>query len=160
MKQFIHSIFNLYTKPMQNKRIQCSVICSENTDCFVNQESLKHIVINLISNSIDAIEQNGMIEVKCMTDNEKVVIEISDTGSGIREENIENVFNPFFTTKEPGKGTGLGLYIVYNEVKKCSGEVNVYSTYGKGTTFKVSLPLESRDLRGYTKSIEGESIDQ
>ncbi|MBA9028559.1 transporter substrate-binding domain-containing protein [Peribacillus huizhouensis] len=160
MKQFIQSIFNLYTKPMQNKGIQCSVICSENSECFVNQESLKHIMTNLISNSIDAIEQNGMIDVKCMTYNEKVVIEISDTGSGIKEENIESAFNPFFTTKEPGKGTGLGLYIVYNEVKKCSGEVNVYSTYGKGTTFKVSLPLETRELRGNTKSIEGESIDQ
>ena len=143
MKKFINSIFSLYTKPMQKKGIQYSVICDEDTECFVNQESLKHIIINLISNSIDAIEQHGIIEAKCMKSNEQVVIEISDTGTGIREEDVENVFNPFFTTKELGKGTGLGLYVVYNEVKKCSGEINIYSTNKKGTTFRISLPLKS-----------------
>lgn len=140
---FIHTIFKLYSKPMWKKGIQYTVICAENTECFVNQESLKHIMNNLISNSIDAIETNGRIEVKCNIDHEQIVIEISDTGTGIKEEDLENVFNPFFTTKEQGKGTGLGLYIVFNEVKKCSGEVSVYSTYKKGATFKINLPLKS-----------------
>lgn len=141
LEALINSIFILYTKPMQEKKIQYRINCDGDSECELYQESLKHIIRNLISNSIDAIDQNGMIEANCIISAEQVVIEISDTGAGIREEDVESVFTPFFTTKAPGKGTGLGLYIVYNEVKKCSGEISVFSIVEKGTTFRISLPL-------------------
>ncbi|MCF0143686.1 MAG: HAMP domain-containing histidine kinase, partial [Firmicutes bacterium] len=69
-------------------------------------------------------------------------IVVTDTGSGISPENIDEIFNPFFTTKGDSGGTGLGLYIVYNEVSKMNGRINVTSEVGKGTQFVVTLPIE------------------
>ncbi len=142
IKNLIESIFKLYTKPMQQQGIAYSLICRDELECNINQESLKHVLINLVSNAIDSIEAEGSVAVACAISEDNLIIEMADTGCGIREEDIESIFNPFFTTKELGKGTGLGLYVVYSEVKKCGGEISVDSKYGKGSTFRVSLPIK------------------
>ncbi len=68
-------------------------------------------------------------------------IEISDTGVGIPKQDLSKVFDPFFTTKEVGKGTGLGLNIVYNIINQHDGTIDVDSTVGKGTTFRIRIPV-------------------
>ncbi|KDR96155.1 polar amino acid transport system substrate-binding protein [Peptoclostridium litorale DSM 5388] len=142
IKSLIKSIFKLYTKPMQQKGIQHEVTCSDELECSINQESLKHVLMNLVSNAIDSIEKRGSIEAVCDISEDNLIIEVRDTGYGIKKEDVESIFTPFFTTKAPGKGTGLGLYVVYSEVNKCGGEISVDSKYGEGSTFKVSLPIK------------------
>jgi signal transduction histidine kinase len=71
---------------------------------------------------------------------DKVVITVSDNGRGIPDEIREKIFNPFFTTKEVGKGTGLGLALVQKIIEKMNGDIQVESKLGSGTTFKISIP--------------------
>jgi len=141
IKEFTQEILNLEMKTLELHNIILMQEYEDNMLYFINIESLKHILINLISNAIDAMSDGGTLKVRCSKLNEKLVYEISDTGAGISEEDVDNIFHPFFTTKPTGKGTGLGLYIVYNEVEKCGGKIEVSSEYGKHTTFKIILPI-------------------
>lgn len=141
IKEFTQGILNLENKNFQKQNIVLKQEFEEDMFYNANTESLKHMLINLISNAIDAMENGGILKIKCTKLDEKLVYEISDTGVGIHEKDIDNIFHPFFTTKSPGKGTGLGLYIVYNEVEKYGGEIKVLSEYGKGSTFKIILPI-------------------
>ena len=105
--------------------------------------------LNILINAVDALTETKIrgipkkIDVKSAVENEMVALTFSDTGSGIKEENLTKVFEPFFTTKEQGKGTGLGLWISYGIVKSFQGDLKVKSTPEKGTTFKLTLPLET-----------------
>lgn len=141
IKEFTEEILNLEMKTLELHNIILKQEYEDNMLYFVNVESLKHILINLISNAIDAMPSGGILKVKCSKFNDKLIYEISDTGSGIKEEDLDNIFHPFFTTKPTGKGTGLGLYIVYNEVEKCGGKIKVFSEYGRGSTFKINMPI-------------------
>ena len=93
-------------------------------------------------------EMNGMIEVKCEhQEGQHIRLTIKDKGEGIPEEIKEDIFNPFFSTKEKKEGSGLGLYIVYNEVNKMQGDIKVDSQVGEGTTFTITIPVDrNRDL--------------
>ena len=142
----------------------------------VNIEAIELVLINLISNAADAISQkdgadgkngqngqdrqsgqngaggqdakDGMIEVKCEhQEGQHIRLTIKDNGEGIPEEIKEDIFNPFFSTKEKKEGSGLGLYIVYNEVNKMQGDIKVDSQEGEGTTFTITIPVDrNRDL--------------
>jgi polar amino acid transport system substrate-binding protein len=89
---------------------------------------------------MDAMNDGGKLILKSSKIDQGVLIEVSDTGIGIEKEDIERIFNPFYTTKDPGVGTGLGLYIAYNEIEKLNGSIEVESEKGQGTTFKVQIP--------------------
>ncbi len=104
-----------------------------------NQARLCQVFINIIKNAVDAIgEKNGIISIKTYnTDDKKIVCKISDNGEGIEESLIKDIFKPFFTTKQTGKGIGLGLYIVHEIVKDHKGLLEVISEKNKGTDFSV-----------------------
>jgi signal transduction histidine kinase len=72
-------------------------------------------------------------------------ISFTDTGCGMSKEHLSKLFAPFFTTKEPGKGTGLGLAISYGIIQSHNGEIDVESELGKGSTFRIKLPIEKQD---------------
>ena len=97
--------------------------------------------MNLLVNAAHAIEKQGEIIIKTGHHYGSIFASVSDTGCGIPEENLKRIFDPFFTTKEAGKGTGLGLSITYDIVKKHNGEITVESEQGKGTTFRLALPM-------------------
>ena len=106
-----------------------------------NNGKLHQAFLNLIANAIDAIPLKGKIEINTFIKSGEVYISIIDNGTGISEEDINKVMDPFYTTKSPGKGTGLGLYITYSIIKDHEGIFNITSDVGKGTKVEVSLPL-------------------
>jgi two-component system NtrC family sensor kinase len=102
---------------------------------------LQQVFLNLFMNARDAMPGGGMLEVRTAAFNGSVEIEVTDTGAGIPPENLHRVFDPFFTTKATGRGTGLGLSVSYGIIKEHAGKVDVRSTPGKGTSFRLEFPV-------------------
>src|ERR1700678_4020971 len=102
---------------------------------------LQQVFLNLFMNARDAMPSGGMLEVRTGAHNGSVAVEVTDTGSGIPAENLHRIFDPFFTTKATGRGTGLGLSVSYGIIKEHAGKVDVRSTPGKGTSFRLEFPL-------------------
>jgi signal transduction histidine kinase len=102
---------------------------------------LNQVFMNLLVNAAQAIPERGTIAIRTGQEQEWVWVEISDTGVGIPAEHMKRIFDPFFTTKPVGKGTGLGLSLAYGIVQKHKGRLEVESTPGKGTRFRIWLPV-------------------
>jgi signal transduction histidine kinase len=96
----------------------------------------------MLVNAQHAIDRQGAITVRTRKRDDRVEIAIIDTGCGIRAEDLPRIFDPFFTTKGVGKGTGLGLSVSHGIVEAHGGSIEVESTPGAGSTFRVYLPLE------------------
>ena len=111
-------------------------------NCLPSQ--LNQVFMNLLVNAGQAIQTRGEISIRTGTEGENVWIEVADTGSGIPKESLSRIFDPFFTTKPVGKGTGLGLSLSYSIVHKHHGRIDVSSEVGKGTTFRVTLPIDAQ----------------
>ena len=109
----------------------------------INQ--IEQVLLNLIANASDAMEESPnkllTIETDLGKKGQMVQVKVSDNGVGMTSEQIEQIFNPFFTTKDADKGTGLGLSISYRIIESHRGKIEVRSTQGKGTTFIVELPV-------------------
>jgi two-component system NtrC family sensor kinase len=102
---------------------------------------LQQVFLNLFMNARDAMPNGGMVEVRTAAQNGSVEVEVTDTGTGIPPENLHRIFDPFFTTKASGRGTGLGLSVSYGIIKEHAGKVDVRSTPGKGTSFRLEFPV-------------------
>jgi len=109
-------------------------------ECHPGQ--LNQVFMNLMVNAAQAIEGEGTIWIKTLAENNSIVVKIKDTGGGIPENSLKDIFNPFFTTKPAGQGTGLGLSISYSIIKRHGGEILVDSEPGVGTEFTVVLPFD------------------
>ncbi|MCP4344531.1 MAG: GHKL domain-containing protein [Desulfobacterales bacterium] len=104
-------------------------------------DEMNQVWTNLIHNALQAMEYNGILTVDVFKEYDMLVVKIADTGKGIPDKAGDKIFNPFFTTKRPGEGSGLGLNIVKKIVDKHHGKINVESEVGKGAAFSISLPL-------------------
>lgn len=142
MKEFITSIVELQADTIKKHNTRVEISCDEHVSLTANQEAMKHILLNIIQNALEAVENkdDGLVQLSAVWENDVVEICCSDNGAGICDEDIPNLFNPFFTTKPPGKGTGLGLFIAYNEVENLHGELLTESHPGKGAVFKIRIP--------------------
>jgi two-component system NtrC family sensor kinase len=111
---------------------------------------IQQVLMNLIINGTEAMSNGGALNIKTnhKPDNEFVEIEVADTGAGIPDEHLSKIFDPFFSTKEAGKGVGLGLSIVYGIVNEHKGSIDVKSAKGKGTTFTIKLPTVVEEVNG------------
>jgi two-component system, NtrC family, sensor kinase len=107
----------------------------------VNEGQLRQVCLGLASNALEAMEGRGTLTIRSRVGHGSVEIELEDEGPGIPEENLARIFHPFFTTKPPGQGTGLGLAIAQGIVTDHGGKIEVISVLGKGSTFRVVLPL-------------------
>ncbi len=108
---------------------------------LAKQEEIIQIFVNLIVNALQAMNGQGTLSLSAHHSSHQAHLSIGDTGPGIPPEIMDTIFNPFFTTKPPGKGTGLGLHSVRLLVKNYGGQINLESTVGKGTTFHLTFPL-------------------
>jgi len=113
---------------------------NENIFVLGNEGKLHQAIFNILSNSIQAIDDEGSIKIATKVGDGFVEIRIIDSGCGICSDSLGQIFDPFYTTKDPGKGTGLGLTIVYDIIKEMSGTIEFDSTVGQGTTAVVKLP--------------------
>jgi PAS domain S-box-containing protein len=108
---------------------------------FGNSGKLQQVFTNLLLNARDAIPAGGSIRISTVpSDDHSLTIEVSDNGIGIAPENVAKIYDPFYTTKEVGRGTGLGLAVSYGIVQEHSGHISVESTPGCGTIFRITLP--------------------
>ena len=111
---------------------------------FGDKKQLQEVFFNLIRNAAQAIKEKGKIIIRAKEEAGKVNIEIEDTGQGIPEDKMDQIFNPFYTTKDPGKGTGLGLFIVRQVVERNRGRISVRSRVNEGTTFSLEFSVGAR----------------
>jgi PAS domain S-box-containing protein len=106
-----------------------------------NYTQIQQVFTDIIINAIQAMSQGGKLTIVTKPVNSSSVeIEFTDTGEGIPRENLTKIFEPFFTTREPGKGTGLGLYMIYRILQEHHGRIDVKSKFGEGATFTITLP--------------------
>lgn len=105
-----------------------------------NPHQIGQVIMNLVVNARDAMPQGGRLTVETANVGQVVMLAVSDTGCGMDNETRARLFEPYFTTKEPGRGTGVGLSTVYDVVTRCGGQISVMSDAGAGATFKIYLP--------------------
>jgi signal transduction histidine kinase len=112
-------------------------------------DQIQQVFINILINAVDAMSEDSasnrkkQIKIKSYLENEKIIIKFTDSGPGIEEQNFSKIFEPFYTTKKPGKGTGLGLWVSYGIIKSFQGNIEVESRRGEFTTFNITLPLHT-----------------
>lgn len=117
---------------------------------------LREVLVNMIYNAIDAMPSGGEVRVSTQENRDRVVIYISDTGTGMGPEVKQRLFDPFFTTK--GKaGTGMGLAVSFGIIRRHEGSIEVDSELGKGTTFKISLPKVSATPETAEQAVSSDS---
>lgn len=117
---------------------------------YINAKSneVQQVFVNLIKNAVEAVSErhgesrDGRVDVHCWSENGSVRATVRDNGPGIPEEQCKQIFDPFYTTKPPGRGTGLGLNIVYRIMARYRGSVSVDSTLGEGTAFELRFPRD------------------
>jgi two-component system NtrC family sensor kinase len=144
----INDLFRRCISLLENQAIFHNITIVRNFDeslpmIVIDPSQIERVFMNLIINAAEAMSEGGTLSLTtCFGLNEKFIeVEVKDTGHGISIEDMDRIFNPFFTTKDVGHGVGLGLAISYGIVKEHNGEISVESEVGKGSTFIVSLPV-------------------
>jgi len=133
-----------FDKSFQNLRLVKDL--TENLpEVFADNDQLQQVFLNLFLNARDAMPDGGELLVKTSNSNQEVKIEIADSGIGIDAQNLPQIFNPFFTTKQTGKGTGLGLAVCYGIITAHNGKIEAAANDKNGTTFSVTLPVNSNE---------------
>jgi two-component system NtrC family sensor kinase len=118
-----------------------------------NPSQLNQVFLNLVNNAAQAIDETGTITVRSLHEGDTVKVQVSDTGRGIPADVLAHIFDPYYTTKPQGEGTGLGLPIVRDIVRQHGGDITVETVPGTGTTFTVTLPVKLPE--GEIKMTEG-----
>jgi two-component system NtrC family sensor kinase len=146
---FISQVTSMISEKAGVQGIRLKKEISEQTPMLrADPSQLQQVLLNLLNNAIDAIterhgSEGGELSIQAGPDtNGRVRISVGDNGAGISADNLKKIFTPFFTTKPPGKGTGLGLYVCYGIIEGMGGTMEVESQRGVGTTFIVNLPAK------------------
>ncbi len=138
----LDEILLLYNKQLQELDIKITFEPADQLpSVYASTNQLRQVFLNLISNAKDAMPDGGTLSVITSQSNDFVEIVISDTGSGIKDENIGRIFDAFFSTKDNIKGVGLGLSVCYGFIKDHGGDIKVKSRLDKGTAFTITLPV-------------------
>jgi len=148
LTQILKDIVRLISKELKDKNIHLITNYNETPPIYGSSNQLQQVFLNILINAIHAVAENGIISISIWHDIENAYVEISDNGIGISKENLDKIFDPFYSTKgvwgpQKAKGTGLGLSISNNIVGNHGGKIQVRSIEGIGTEFTVLLPINS-----------------
>jgi two-component system, NtrC family, sensor kinase len=142
----IKTTLTLLNNRLSGKKLHLELCDTAKTNCYSGQ--INQALMNLFSNALDAVElrwgstEGGGLSIKSTNENNRIIIQVEDNGSGISDEIKNRIFDPFFTTKPVGQGTGLGLSITYKIIETHGGNISFVSAPEKGSTFTVSLPVK------------------
>ncbi len=142
LNEAINDTLNFSISRIKQKGIQLIKEYEDNLpSVYVEKTELQQVILNMITNALDAMTEGGTLNIKTSSrDNKNIIMEFIDNGSGIEKDKLDKIFDPFYTTKRPGKGTGLGLSVSYKIIEKHEGKISAESEPGQGTKFKISLP--------------------
>jgi signal transduction histidine kinase len=139
IKQALSDAFRLIEYKLRKNNIRYNENTEDGLTVRLDPNDLQQVLINLMINAAQSMEKGGVLTINAFCKGAKVILEVSDTGAGIEEKDISNIFDPFYTTKPPGEGTGLGLWLTYEIVHIYGGEISVTSRKNEGTTFLVKF---------------------
>jgi signal transduction histidine kinase len=145
----IDFVYRSLDSVVKTDRISTEVIAAiEDPSVMVDSEQMMQVFTNLEKNAVEAMPEGGKLTIDIKGNDDTVFVKFTDTGTGIAEENMDKLFTPFFTTKDVGKGTGLGLPLVYGIIKMHKGKIDVHSNNDPnegetGTTFTLTIPRVS-----------------
>jgi signal transduction histidine kinase len=143
LKKVLKSTVTMLNHKAKQKKVEIELnIPSDLSEFYGYVSELNQVWTNLLDNAIDAVPQNGKIEVKAEEKNKNMYLFFKDNGSGIPEDVLPKIFDPFFTTKDVGEGTGLGLDVVHKIIEKHGASIDVESKPGQ-TTFELCFPLNN-----------------
>ncbi|HOT45758.1 MAG TPA: cache domain-containing protein [Spirochaetota bacterium] len=156
LNRIINELLTILEKHVNFQNIRIKKDLAENLpEINIDVNQIKSVFNNLAVNAADAMHNGGDLAIRTRYDESerKIVVTVSDTGTGIKKENLSKIYDPFFTTKETGKGTGLGLSVTYSIVQRHNGTIRVDSVEGKGTTFTIEFPVDTGDNTTGSKSM-------
>jgi PAS domain S-box-containing protein len=137
----LDEILLLVRKQLNENSIKISTALEEDpAKVYASKNQLRQVFLNLISNARDAMPEGGTLTIKTKSNRDNILVEVIDSGMGIREEHLDKIFEAFFTTKEGVKGVGLGLSVCYGFIKEHGGDIKVSSKQSEGTAFTIILP--------------------
>ena len=141
VNEFLTRTLQLMQKYLLDNGVRVRTSLDPIAPCLANANAMRQILLNLITNAVQAMPQGGELELRTgVAPDNRIRLEVRDTGVGIPPEHLQDIFDPFYTTKAPGQGTGLGLSVVHSILRRYRGEIRVASEVGVGTTFTIDLP--------------------
>ncbi len=147
LNSVIEETLSLVSHPFKSAHVEVARELQERFPPVIGSTNrLQQVFLNLFMNARDAMPQGGMLEVRTACSNGTVEVQVADTGIGIPRESLHRIFDPFFTTKSSGRGTGLGLSVSYGIIKEHAGKIDVRSTQGKGTSFRLEFPVARKGV--------------
>jgi PAS domain S-box-containing protein len=133
----------LMQKYLQDNGVRVTTSLGPIPPCLANANAMRQILLNLVTNAVQAMPDGGELTLRTsVTSPNAIRLDVRDTGVGIPPERLQDIFNPFYTTKAPGQGTGLGLSVVHEIIRRHQGTIQVASQVGGGTTFTIDLPCQ------------------
>ena len=148
LNQVINDALYLFEARCERSGIELlRILENDLPEIYADPSQLTQVLVNLAVNSVQAIKEGGTITLKTLYSDGRVKLIVKDTGEGMTEEVMEQIFNPFFTTKDVDQGTGLGLSVVHGIVMSHGGTVKVSSRVGEGTTFEIIFPVMDMEVK-------------
>ena len=139
----------LMQKYLQNNGVRVTTELGVIPPCLANVNAMRQLFLNLITNAVQAMPDGGELGlITALAGPNRIRVDVRDTGVGIPPEHLQDIFNPFYTTKAPGQGTGLGLSVVHTILQRYQGQIRVRSEVGAGTTFTIELPCQCHQEAG------------
>jgi len=143
MQALVDETVRLIGRDAENRRIRVNLEADRiQHPLWADPNQIRQVLINLLNNAIHATEDGGEITVHLRSTQAGASMDVIDSGTGIARENLERIFEPFFSTKGPGKGTGLGLFVSRDIVEKLGGALTVESKLGEGSRFRIYIPQQ------------------